>query len=96
MPQAKYSNEAIADLSSIAEYTIKNWGLTQSRKYRDGLKNVTQSILENPNLGSDASELKSGLRRFPFQAHTIFYLPTEYGILVVRILPQKMDVTQQL
>lgn len=92
MSELSFSSQAIKDLSKIADYTLENWGLAQSRKYRDGLNDTLQALLKDQKLGKLASgNATPDLRRFPYESHTIYYLPAESGIFIVRVLGQKMD-----
>jgi len=94
--EIKYSAKSISDLSSIADYTLEKWGLQQSRKYRDGLNDTFKALLKDKGLGRIASEIYPELRRFPFESHVIFYVSTNAGILIVRVLGQSMDFERHL
>lgn len=90
------TNLAVTDLSDIADFTIQNFGIEQARNYRDGLKNCFETLAENPQLGRSADGLAPNLRRYEHQAHVVFYLPEDSGILIVRILHQRMDYKRHL
>lgn len=90
------SNAAISDLSSIAYYTVENWGLRQSRIYRDGLNETFKAILKDSYLGKKVFDYYPNLRSIPYESHIIFYLPTESDILIVRVLGQNMDSGKHL
>ena len=85
------TNRAVADLSDIADFTIQTFGIERARFYRDGLNNCFEILAENPQLGRSAAELAPNLKRFEYQSHVVFYVPKNTGILVVRILHQRMD-----
>ena len=91
MTKYRLSNRAVSDLESIAEYTIEQFGITQARKYRDGLGSCFEYLADNPNLGHSAEQLATGLKRFSHQSHTIFYVKNASGILIVRVLHSSMD-----
>lgn len=92
----KLSSQAYQDLSKIADYTLEKWGIRQSRIYRDKLHDCFTRLAKYPTIGRDASEFKEGLLRYPFEAHTIFYMITDAGILIIRILGSRMDHKQHL
>jgi len=92
----KNSVEAEFDLSNIYEYGLLYFGIEQAKAYFTGLDSVLNSLAKNPNLGRNAHEFYPELRRFLYQSHIIFYLPTEYGILVVRLMHQSMDYNDNL
>jgi toxin ParE1/3/4 len=90
------TNLAATDLSDIADFTIQNFGIEQARFYRDGFNNCFEILAENPQLGRSAADLAPNLRRYEHQAHVVFYLPEDTGILIVRILHQRMDFKRHL
>lgn len=45
-----------------------------------------------PKMGFNRDELHLGLRSLPVGKYLIFYLPSEGGIEVVRVLPGMMDI----
>jgi toxin ParE1/3/4 len=85
------SRLAESDLANIFEYGIEKFGLQLARNYLVELQNAFQALADNPNLGRSAFEFSTGLRRFSYEAHIIFYLPTGAGIFIVRVLNQSMD-----
>ncbi|MEX0813677.1 MAG: type II toxin-antitoxin system RelE/ParE family toxin [Chitinophagales bacterium] len=92
----KNSVEAEFDLSKIYEYGIQYFGIEQAKVYFTGLESILNSLAKNPNLGRIAYEFYPELRRFLYQSHIIFYLPTDYGIFVVRVLHQSVDYNDNL
>ncbi len=94
----KYSltRRADNDLVDIAEYTIKEFGIKQARRYRDAMELCFLTLTENPYIGQDAKEFAPDLRCFEHRSHLIFYLPQASDILIVRILHKLMDVSKHL
>ena len=87
----KLSSKAVADLDGIYEYTILNFGLEQAQAYLLGLHKRFQHLADNPNFGRNADQLAPRLRRYDYQSHVVFYIPTEQGVLIVRVLHERMD-----
>lgn len=87
----KLSNESTIDLADIYEFGIENVGLNQAQKYFLGLHELFQTLSDNTNIGRDASEFLSFLKRFVYKSHIIFYLSTDSGVLIIRVLSQSMD-----
>jgi toxin ParE1/3/4 len=87
----RFSTAAQNDLSQIAEYTLENWGVAQSRKYRDDLIQTLDSLQRDPRIGRLAHLTSRPVRQFPFASHVIYYLAESEGILIVRVLAQAMD-----
>lgn len=84
------------DLANMHEFGILKFGLEQARKYQLNLHHTLQVLARSPDIGRSAFEFALGLRRFSYESHIIFYLPTNEGIFVVRILNQSMDFEQHL
>ena len=49
-------------------------------------------LAENPNLGKSRSEVLVNLRSFPFKKYIIFYLPTDYGIEIFRVVHTSRNI----
>ncbi len=96
MAHYKLSVDASNDVFEIANFTIEKFGIEQSRRYKHQLEQCLKNLAANPYIGRDASEFSTGLRRFPFKAHTIFYIIDTDGIFVVRILGGMMDYNRHL
>ena len=92
MGKYQLSRRGAVDVDEIADYTIGQFGIKQARRYRDGLETCFQALAENPKLGRSAEQLAPELRRFEHQSHIVFYRPEDWGVLIVRVLHEKMDV----
>jgi len=90
------TTQADADLEGIYEYTIFNFGLAQARNYLDGLRARFDMLAEHPLHGRSDEALAPGLRRSEYESHIVFYMPQDDGILIVRVLHQRMDVGRHL
>jgi toxin ParE1/3/4 len=73
MPSYSLSFKADNDLDDIADYTLRVWGVNQTRDYVTRLLQCFQYLADNPNLGRSAVEYAPGLKKFNYEAHTIFY-----------------------
>lgn len=91
MDAYKLSERCDEDLSNIYEFGIERFGLEQGQKYILGLHQTFESLAKQSFLGIDASELVPELRRLTFRSHMIFYLSTDYGAKIIRVLHQSMD-----
>lgn len=91
------SVRAKEDIKGIAEFTIEKFGIDQSIKYAEGMKNILDKISLNPDLGRRYIPTKRKmLFRYRYKAHMIFYYPTKQGIFVVRVLGGKMDFLRHI
>jgi toxin ParE1/3/4 len=85
-----FSPKAVSDLRSIASYTLETWGEVQADRYIDDLESQCRTLANSPQLGRICSEIRPGLRRFEHRKHVIFFRESADGILVSRILHERM------
>jgi toxin ParE1/3/4 len=90
------SGKADADVQSIAEESVKRWGLARAEKYILALHETFQRLADFPNIGRDASHIRAGYMRIESASHAVFYRKTESGVLIVRILHERMDFERHL
>ena len=90
MAEFRFSRGAEADLLSIGAYTLRTWGEDQAIRYIDDLEACCQMLADNPTLGRACDEVRPGLRRMECGQHVVFYREDAEGILVSRILHQRM------
>jgi toxin ParE1/3/4 len=86
----RFSRRAEADLLSIGAYTLRNWGQVQTIRYIDDLEACCQMLADNVGLGRRCDDVRPGLRRMERGRHVVFYREDAGGILVLRILHQRM------
>ena len=86
----RLSRRAEADLLSIAEYTLRTWGENQTVRYVDELESCCRMLADRPALGRACEDVRPGLRRMECGRHVVFYREDARGILVSRILHQRM------
>ncbi len=92
----KLSNKSTIDLANIYEFGIENFGLDQAQKYFLGLHELFKTLADNSSIGRDASEFIPSLKRFVYKSHIIFYLSTDSGVFIIRVLSQNMDYERHL
>jgi toxin ParE1/3/4 len=86
----RFSRRAEADLFNIGIYTSRIWGEVQTDRYIHQLEDCCQLIADNPALGRACDEIRPGLRRNEEGKHVVFYRVDPGGILISRILHQRM------
>ncbi len=91
MGDYKLSIETENDISSIYEYGIQEYGLENAQSYILGLDQLFQILVENPDMGWDASEFSPFLKRFTYRSHIVFYKRMDLDIFIVRVLHLSMD-----
>lgn len=88
--------EAQRDIAEIWTYTEERWGEEQAELYTDQLRARIHTIADNPDMGSDCSDIHPDLRRIRCGAHLVYYLATDALLDVVRILHERRDATALL
>jgi toxin ParE1/3/4 len=86
----RFSGRAEADLLGIGAYTLRTWGADQTIRYIGDLETCCQMLADDPALGRPCGDVRAGLRRMESGQHVIFYREDAGGILVSRILHQRM------
>ena len=96
MEKYQLTNKAEDEIDGIYEYSILNFGLNIAQKYISGLHECFVTLADNQSWGNDYGFIKSGLFRYEYRSHSVYYQNTEYGILIVRILGNKQDPARHL
>jgi toxin ParE1/3/4 len=86
----RFSRRAETDLLSIADYTLRTWGSAQAAHYIVELEVCCQMLADNPALGRLCDDVRPGLRRLEHGKHVLFYRQERGGVLISRILHQRM------
>jgi len=86
----RLSHLAKADLDAIIGYTLRQWGEEQTVRYLDAIEACCRHLAENSSSGRRCDSIRSGLWRTEQGSHVIFFRRVAGGILIVRILHQRM------
>lgn len=90
MARFRLSRRAEDDLLNIGSYTLDAWGEDQAIRYLDQVEDCCRTLAGNRRLGRKCDEVRVGLRRAECGRHVVFYREEAGGILVSRILHQRM------
>ena len=90
MGSFRFSRRADDDLDSIGVYTFRTWGEDQTDRYIRQLEDCCQLLADNPGLGRSCDEVRPGLNRMEHAKHVVFYRVEPGGILICRILHDRM------
>ncbi len=90
MATVEFSQKAEADLLDIGLYTLSMWGSSQTLRYINEIEDACQRLADFPTSGRLCEHIRPGLRRTEQGRHVIFYRISENGILVSRILHERM------
>ena len=95
MATVRFTRLAEADLLDIGLYTIRTWGRTQCNRYLRQLEQQCHRLAADPKRGRPCDDVRPGLRRSRVGRHVVFYREEAGGILVSRILHERMLPEQQ-
>lgn len=90
MGSVTISVQAEADIDSIIGYSTAEWGSRQTDKYLSGLEDAFELLARNPLIGRSCNSILRSLRRLEVGKHVVFYLSRRDGILIARVLHQRM------
>ena len=74
----------------IGAYTLRTWGEDQTLRYMGDLEACCQRLADNPASGRPCDHVRPGLRRVEHSRHVVFFRREPGGILVSRILHERM------
>jgi toxin ParE1/3/4 len=82
----RLTEEAKEDLIAIAQYGDEHFGIAQSNRYRDQLKNRFSLLAEQPFLYQEVDYIRTGYRRSVCCVHSIYYRLAGESVEIVRVL----------
>lgn len=88
---------AKTDLKAIARYTQDTWGIEQRNRYLTMIDACFHALADNPSLGSDCGDIRTGYRKRGVGKHVVFYRQIESDLIeIVRVLHGRMDLAAKL
>jgi len=92
MPTTTYllTPDAQSDLIEIRQYTLRQWGISQSRKYLSELSKTMSLLAETPSLGKFRHEVGTDVLSFPHASHVIYYVVHEQQVIIFGVLHKRM------
>ncbi len=86
MGEYRLSQSAKNDLIAIAQYGDERFGVAQSDRYRDQLKQRFSVLAEQPQLYPAVDHIRAGYHRSVCGAHSIYYRIQAQSVEIMRIL----------
>jgi len=77
-------------------YTFGRWGVEQANHYIDILTTTFATLAEAPQTAPACDRIRVGYRRRHVERHMIYFRVTTYGIAIIRVLHDRMDVSRHL
>lgn len=96
MPEYRLTPAAERDLEAIWRHTAQHWSLEQANRYTDLLVTAFSDLAQFPKIAPACDHIRPGYRRRGIGRHMIYFRITEYGIVVVRILHDRMNASRVL
>jgi toxin ParE1/3/4 len=96
MAKFTVSARAKAKLVEIYEFTEIRFGQYQADAYQAGFERTFGLLADFPRMGTEADNLKVGLRRFRFQSHFVFYTIENDGVVVRNIIHVGQNIRPSL
>ena len=85
------SPQADEDIADAYVAGAVRFDVNQADRYQDGLFAAFQMLADNPLMARERRELVLPVRLYPYQAHMIVYIKDGPGVLIVRVLHDRMD-----
>jgi len=95
MGKYRLSKAAEEDLIGIALFGDEHFGVAQSNRYREQLKQRFSALAEQPFLYPAVDHIRKGYRRSVCGVHSIFYRIDGKAVAIMRIL-KNQDPEKQL
>jgi len=90
MATFRLSRGVDANLTDIADYTLRRWRHGQTVRYIGDLEACCQRLADNAASGRPCDHVRPGLRRMEQGSHVVFFRREPEGVLVSRILHERM------
>lgn len=95
MASYELSETAKRQIAEIYEYSIAEFGQRVARRYLNGLHDVCGLLANQPGMGRDVSDVRSGVRRQRYQSHIIYYEPAPGGVRILDIVHHAQDALRR-
>jgi toxin ParE1/3/4 len=87
---------ARSQLLDIYNFTVRRFDVEQAEAYYAGCERRFELIADFPKMGVAADELVTGLHRFRFQSHVIFYSVEEPDVLIRALAHTSQQVRPEM
>lgn len=96
MAEYRLTPVAERDLESIWTYTVRQWGIDQAGRYIDALTAAFAVLADSPRMAPTVEHIRPGYRRWGVERHMVYFRIATHGIVVVRVLHERMDTPRHL
>jgi toxin ParE1/3/4 len=96
MARFKLTPRAEQDLDQIYIFSHREFGERQAEAYLLSFEQCFEKLQASPGLGRSIEHIRPGYRRYNHGSHAVFITLIPEGILIVRVLHQRMDPERHL
>ena len=90
------SKKAVSDLEEIWLYTVEKWSIEQADRYYHLIFDEIDFICKNVDSGRSMNHVRKGYRASKVKSHLIFYRVNNDTVEIIRILHERMDISNRL
>ena len=94
--QVLLTNQALQDLISIEEYSIKNWGNRVANDYLDQIQAALERISGNPEILREEPNFHQSLFFHRINRHLLVCDVQRNAVFVLTVLHAEMDIPERL
>lgn len=96
MAKVRLSPRALRDLESIWRHPRLQWGVKQADFYVDLLNAAFDNVAQTPLTAAACDHIRAGYRRRVVERHMVYFKVVDDGIVVIRVMHDRMDAGRYL
>lgn len=96
MAEYRLTPAAERDLEGIWLYTRQQWGAAQADRYIDLLTEAFEVLAKAPKSAPACDHIRAGYRHRGVERHVLYFKIAPYGVVIVRVLHERMDAPRHL
>ena len=95
MRRTTFSPAAVSDIDGIWDCTAETWDVDPADRYTDDIRDACEDLAQGRKQGRAVS-VRDGYLKYAIGRHFIFFVQTDDGIAVIRVLHQQTDAERHL
>lgn len=84
------------DIVALYEHGTLTYGLAAATTYAEGLREVFMFLSEFPRATRERDEVSPPVRIYPYRSHLVAYRIEDEDVVVVRVVHQRSEWTEEL
>ena len=94
--ELRYTDKAMADIRSIAQFTQENWGVEQRRVYLAQINDKVNMLTTTPHIGVALPGDEQRYRTLRVGSHRVLFRHIDNRLEILRVLHSNMDIERAL